>query len=111
MRLLQLATEPGQILDLHPNVTVATGLDDAARRTLTDTVKGLARGRTSGAAGLLEAHGVMFELADEALALLDIVADDLHPVVLASDLPPVASGPTTAAAPATPRPSRGSRSS
>jgi hypothetical protein len=87
MRLLQLATEPGQILDLHPNVTVATGLDDAARRTLTDTVNGLARGRTSGAAGLLEAHGVMFELADEALALLDIVADDLHPVVLASDLP------------------------
>lgn len=87
MRLLQLATGPGQMIDLHPNVTVAAGLDADARRALADVVTGLSHGVAGRASGLLEAHGVLFELSDEMLALLDVAADDLHPVVSAADLP------------------------
>ena len=87
MRLLQLATGPGQMIDLHPNVTVAAGLDADARRTLAEVVTGLSRGAASSASGLLEAHGVLFDLSDEMLSLLEIAAADLHPVVAAADLP------------------------
>jgi hypothetical protein len=87
MRLLQLVTGPGEMIDLHPNVTVATGLGAEGRRALADAVVGLSRGVAGPARGLLEAHGVLFELSDEMLALLDVAADDLHPVVSAVDLP------------------------
>ncbi len=87
MRLLQLSTGSGEMLDLHPNVTVVAGLDSAGRRVLVDTIQDLARGRASGAAGLLEAHGVLFDLSNEMLELLDVVADGLQPVVAAADLP------------------------
>jgi hypothetical protein len=89
MRLLQLATGPDQLIDLHPHVTVVAGLDPDARSLLVDTVQGLARGTAPGATGLLEAHGVLFELSDDMLALLDVEADGLRPVVVASELPTV----------------------
>jgi hypothetical protein len=87
MRLLQLATGPDQLIDLHPNVTIVGGLDPAARRALTDTIEGLAKGRAPTAKGLLEAHGVLFDLSDEMLSLLDVDADGLRPLVVADDLP------------------------
>src|SRR5688500_1637346 len=89
MRLLQLATGPDQHIDLHPNVTVVAGLDPGARGRLVDAVKGLARGSAPQTSGLLEAHGVLFDLSDDMLALLDVVGDDLRPVVVASELPTV----------------------
>jgi hypothetical protein len=97
MRLLQLATGPGELIDLHPNVTVVAGLDRTGRELLADAVAGLAAGRASGPRGLLEAHGVLFDLAPEALALLDIAADGVEPVVTTHDLP--ATRPASAPAP------------
>ena len=87
MRLLQLATGPGEYIDLHPNVSVIAGLDEEGRLRLTEAVIALARGRVSGPPGLLEAHGVLFDLSADMLALLDIHSPDLRPVVVPEDLP------------------------
>lgn len=87
MRLLQLTTGPGQLIDLHPRVTVVIGLDDGQRETLVDAIASLATGRASGVRGLLEAHGILFDLAEPMLGLLDLHAGDLQPVVRAEDLP------------------------
>lgn len=87
MRLLQLATGPDELIDLHPNVTVVAGLDGEGRRRLADALVGLAQGAVTGPKGLLEAHGVLFDLLPEMLALLDIAAGDLRPVVSLGDLP------------------------
>jgi hypothetical protein len=85
LRLLQLATGPHELIDLHPNVSVVSGLDDEGRRRLIDTIVGLSRGRVTGPPGLLEAHGVLFDLTPEMLAILDIDAEDSWPVVTVSD--------------------------
>ena len=95
MRLLQLATGPGEMIDLHPHVTVVAGLDAAGRQLLADAVTGLASGRAVRAEGLLEAHGVLFDLGPAELAMLDIDAADVAPVVTADDLPTLHHAPPT----------------
>lgn len=87
MRLLQLVTGHDELIDLHPNVTVVTGLGVEGRRLLSAAVNGLARGEANGARGLLEAHGVLFDLTSEMLALLQMAGVDLRPVVTRDDLP------------------------
>lgn len=87
MRLLQLATGPDELLDLHPNLTVVTGLDDDAHRKLVAAVAGLARAEAPAGGGLLEAHGVLFDLDPAMLAVLELDAEDLDPVVRPGQLP------------------------
>lgn len=87
MRLLQLPTGRGELIDLHPNMTVVQGLDESSHRRLVDAVTGLARGQSAVDGGLVEAHGVLFELRADLLAVLEVAADDLDPVVRAKDLP------------------------
>lgn len=87
MRLLQLPTGHDELIDLHPNMTVVQGLDEASHRRLVDAVTGLARGESTVEGGLLEAHGVLFELRADLLAVLEVPGDDLDPVVRAGDLP------------------------
>ena len=86
MRLLQLATGSDELIDLHPNVTVVTGLDGEGRRRLKAAVHGLAKGQANGDRGLLEAYGVLFDLTPEMLALLEVTGEDLRPVVTEADL-------------------------
>lgn len=87
MRLLQLATGPDEVLDLHPHVSVVTGLSDEGRSILVDAVTRLARGEAVPGPGLLEAHGVLFDADPALLALLDPSGDDVDPVVQAVQLP------------------------
>jgi hypothetical protein len=87
MRLLQLALGSDTIIDLHPLVSVVSGLSPDDRRRLSEVVVGLARGTAEDPRGLLEAEGVLFDLSTEMLDLLDLEADDLQPVVTAADLP------------------------
>lgn len=92
MRLLQLRTDGSSLLDLHPNLTVVQGLDPAARSRLVATVRGLADGVAAGE-GLLEAHGVLFDLSTEMLAMLDVVHGERPPVVTVDDLPSIPDDP------------------
>ena len=87
MRLLQLSTGPGQLLDLHPNFTVVTDLDDSSRRALVDAVAGLAELRAAGTAGLLEAHGVLFDLDATLLGALELTSPSFDPIVRTDQLP------------------------
>ena len=87
MRLLQLPTGRDQLLDFHPNMTVVQGLDDGSHQVLVEAVAGLARGECPLEGGLLEAHGVLFELRADLLALFDTSPDDLDTIVRAGDLP------------------------
>jgi len=91
MRLLQLVTGPGELLDLHPHLTVVRGLDDAARAGLAAAVAGLAAGHPTGE-GLLEAHGVLFDLDPDLLGLLE-AGGGIDPVVRPGDLPGAGANP------------------
>ncbi|MFP5254300.1 MAG: hypothetical protein ACLGI8_00435 [Acidimicrobiia bacterium] len=85
MRLLQLATGRDHLLDLHPQMSVIRSLDPEARGQLVAAVVGLARHECIGT-GLLEAHGVLFDLDPALLRLLDGPAE-VDPVVRPIDLP------------------------
>ena len=85
MRLIQLRLDD-DALDLHPMMTVITGLDAASRARVIATVSALPHAGDPGAGGLVESHGVLFDLSVETLQLLGL-ATDLDPVVRAGDLP------------------------
>lgn len=86
MRLLQLVTGTDELLDLHPHVTIAQGLDSGLRGRLIDAVVGLSQGRAAGE-GLLEAHGVLFPLDQTHLDELELRGLDVDPIVRRADLP------------------------
>jgi len=85
MRLIQLQLDD-DALDLHPMMTVITGLDPAARSRVIAAVTALPRGSDPGTGGLVESHGVLFDLSVDTLSLLGLSVE-LDPVVRASDLP------------------------
>lgn len=87
MRLLQLAVDPDRILDFHPNVSIVTGLDDEHRTLLLEAVIGLARSEAVPSAGLLEAHGVLFDLDQSLLSAIVQGPGGPDPVVRPSQLP------------------------
>ncbi|MET0728541.1 MAG: hypothetical protein ABWZ76_09630 [Acidimicrobiales bacterium] len=87
MRLLQLVTGPDELLDLHPNLTVVQDLDGPTHDLLVETVAGLVRGHPTSSTGLLEAHGVLFDLDPSLLALFELTVDDLDLVVHPGELP------------------------
>jgi hypothetical protein len=90
MRLIQLLPEAhaGPPLDLHPLVTVVNGLTPAARERLINAVTALPRGGDPGCGGLVECHGVLFDLSPATLALLDLNGE-LDVLVRPSDIPGV----------------------
>jgi hypothetical protein len=85
VRLLQLATGESHLLDLHPQVSVMRSLDPEVHEQLVATVAGLARHEASGT-GLLEAHGILFDLDPALLSLLDRRVE-VDPVIRPADLP------------------------
>lgn len=102
MRLLQLNPNGSEAsaLDLHPMVSVVTGLGPAGRDTVLKAGRALPGADDPGCPGLVEAHGVMLDLDQESLRLLGMDRD-LEVVVGRDDLPtgsagaaaPVAEGP------------------
>jgi len=90
MRLLQIQLpldgDRPVALDLHPMMTVVSGLDAVGRDQLTALVRDLPAGREPGYGGLVEAHGVLFDLSAETLELFGLHTD-VDPVVGRSDLP------------------------
>jgi chromosome segregation protein len=81
------------VLDLHPYVSIVSGLDEDQRAVLSETVAGLGNGRVI-TRGLIESHGVLFDLDAASLALLDLDSVGVDPVVHAHDLPGSSLSPT-----------------
>ncbi len=99
MRLIQLSPhgDDETALDLHPMITVVSGLDAAARRRIIDAVVALPKGADAGIGGLVEAFGIMLDFTPEVLAMLDL-HNDLDVVVRSTDVPPAqVEGPPPAA--------------
>lgn len=103
MRLLQIAGGGNDqaVLDFHPMITVVTGLSPAARDRLVRAITALPSGSDPGVGGLVEAHGVLMDLAPDTLALLGLHAD-LDVLVRPHDLP--GSAPLDAVPVASPEP-------
>ena len=86
MRLLRLqGPDAGPTLDLHPYVTVVSGLSGPARDQVIAALSALPSGTEPGMNGLVEAHGVLLDLDAATLELLDFDSD-LDVVVRAADL-------------------------
>jgi hypothetical protein len=97
MRLLQLqlgadASGASEPLDFHPMMTVVSGLDAAARARVVAAIRALPRGIDPGMPGMIESHGVLFDLTVENLAMLGLDGD-LDPLIRPSDLPGSVSQP------------------
>ena len=88
MRILQVDID-GKRLELHPYISIVAGLTDATREHLVAVLSGVIAGRAAGAAGLVEAHGVLLDLTAENLDLLDMTSSAVavDPIVRADDLP------------------------
>lgn len=88
MRLLQLDPHGAEeaTLDLHPQITVISGADQAARHRIIDAVSALPSASDPGIGGLVEAFGIILDLDVDSLALLDLDSD-LDVVVRAIDVP------------------------
>jgi hypothetical protein len=70
VRILQLDLG-GHRIEFHPYVTVLRGLDTELRAKLIDALAAVSGGRPS-VEGLVEAHGVVLDLTDATLKLLDL---------------------------------------
>ena len=88
MRLLQLRLDgdASDALDLHPMMTVVTGLDSVSTARIIAAAQALPKAADPGLHGLVEAHGVLFDLSVETLQLFGLDSD-LDPVIRRTDLP------------------------
>lgn len=88
MRLLQLSPDgtDDNALDLHPMVTVVSGIGASGREAVRRAVSALPAGLDPGMGGLVEAHGVLLQLNPATLAMLDL-AEDRDVVCGPGDLP------------------------
>lgn len=78
-------------LELHPDITVVTGLDTPRRDRLVRALAAVARGEPDGYAGLIEAHGYLLDVGTAACEALDL--EDAVDVVLSlQELPEGDSG-------------------
>lgn len=86
MRLVRIVGEDFG-LDLHPYVTVVSNLDAEARSAVLETIRGIPRGRVGPLGGLLEVHGIVLDLDEASLELLDLDDRELSPVVTLGEIP------------------------
>lgn len=77
MRLLQLNPNGSEdhVLDLHPMTTVVTGVSAAGRDLLLRVIRSLPAGSDPACAGLVESHGIFFDLGADVLDLLEMRSD------------------------------------
>ncbi|MCX7620317.1 MAG: hypothetical protein N2037_05655 [Acidimicrobiales bacterium] len=88
MRLLQINPngQETSALDFHPMITVVRGLGPSGRELVRKVGEAIPRGLDPGVSGLVEAHGVLLDLNEETLRLLDLAAE-LDVIVDRSDVP------------------------
>lgn len=74
MRLLRLdhLGQTDRSIELHPQMTVITGLDDRSRIRLARGLANLSTGHVRDLAGEIEVHGIRLDITTESLAMLDL---------------------------------------
>lgn len=100
MRVLQINPNgsDASALDLHPTISVVTGLGPSGRDTVVRAFRAMAQGTDPGCGGLLEAHGVLFDLSAESIGMLDLSAR-VGVIVDADEIAAVGSGTSPLEAP------------
>ncbi len=93
MRLLELHGNgsDGPVLEFHPNVTVVRGLSADAKDRVIRAISALPSADDPGMGGLVEAHGVVFDLSQESLGLLGL-RTELDVLIRREDLPGASNG-------------------
>lgn len=91
MRILRLVSEGDFAIEFHPFITVATGLTDEQRERIVRAFEDSARGRADLVTGLFEVHGVVLDLDERSLGMLDLPDSEPEVRVTAADLPGSAS--------------------
>jgi hypothetical protein len=88
MRLIQLDPDGTEesALDFHPAITIVAGLGPVGRERIVQAVRALPRGADPGCPGLIEAHGVLLDLTEDNLKMLDL-RSEIDVVVHGDDIP------------------------
>ena len=88
MRLLELRKNGvgSSTLEFHPNLTIVSGLSAASRAAVIRAITSLPSASDPGLGGLVEAHGILFDLTTETLSVLGM-GSPLDVLVSADDLP------------------------
>lgn len=81
MRILRLRVDSRRIVDLHPTISVVHRLEPEQAAMLRRGVCAIAGGLAPTGDGLLEAHGLLFDVTQADLDLLDLAADPVDAVV------------------------------
>lgn len=87
MRILRLVDPGNFALEFHPYITVVAGVADDDRDRIVEAFESAALGRTTELRGLIEVHGVVLDLDERALGLLELEDGEIETSVLATDLP------------------------
>jgi hypothetical protein len=72
MRVLRVHLDDEHLVDLHPAVSVVSGLSDPQRTTLRRAFDAIGAGLEPPATALIEAHGLLFDAVQADLDLLDL---------------------------------------
>src|SRR3546814_6018925 len=65
MRVLRLGLGDARAVDLHPSVSVVTGLTERQHTALRRGFRAIGTGLSPRSAGLVEAHGLLLDRSDE----------------------------------------------
>ncbi|HSP04372.1 MAG TPA: hypothetical protein VLR27_12760 [Acidimicrobiales bacterium] len=91
MRVLRVQLDDDHLVDLHPAVSVVSGLSGSQRTTLRRAFDAVGAGLEPPIPALIEAHGLLFDAAQADLDLLDLARHPgravAAPATLAASLP------------------------
>lgn len=87
MRILRLVDDGAFAVEFHPYITVVAGASDEQRARIARAFSEAALGRTSDLQGLIEVHGVVLDLDERALDLLELDDSEVRTSLFAEDLP------------------------
>lgn len=85
-RRLVVGGDPPVVVELHPRVTVVTGLPDGLRARLVDAIAGFLQGEPSDIGGTFVVDGTELDIEPDVLELLELPADVPNIVIRAGDL-------------------------
>jgi hypothetical protein len=87
MRVVRLGLGDARAVDLHPSVSVVTGLTERQHTALRRGFRAIGTGLSPGSAGLVEAHGLLLDTTQDDLDLLEVPATPASTVTTAAGVP------------------------